>query len=87
MAHPSRSNPAARSIADKLFPCITPSTETCVVVVSFTIAPLLLSFRDPTPLCSTYGDPATKPQAFLGSGIAAGTRRLTSALDPDAKES
>src|ERR1700722_14541279 len=38
-AHPPRSNPLLRSssVAPPL-PCITPSTETCVMVVSFMIA-------------------------------------------------
>lgn len=38
MAHPSRSNPAMCSCSDGPFACITPSTETSVVVVSFMIA-------------------------------------------------
>src|SRR5215470_5009625 len=39
MAHPPRSNPLLRSSSEAPpFPCITPSTETCVVVVSFMIA-------------------------------------------------
>src|SRR5918993_346535 len=38
-AHPPRSNPFLRSSSDAPpFPCITPSTETCVVVVNFMIA-------------------------------------------------
>src|SRR5437764_4488763 len=37
MAHPPRSNPFLRSSSDAPpFPCITPSTVTCVMVVSFT---------------------------------------------------
>ena len=35
LAHPPRSNPGSRSGCRPPFPCITPSTETCVVVVSF----------------------------------------------------
>src|SRR5262249_29598907 len=36
MAHPPRSNPFRRSSSDAPpFPCITPSTVTCVMVVSF----------------------------------------------------
>src|SRR5205814_3134894 len=39
MAHPPRSNPFLRSSADAPpFPCITPSTVTCVMVVSFMVA-------------------------------------------------
>jgi hypothetical protein len=39
MAHPPRSNPFLRSSSDAPpFPCITPSTATCVVVVNFMIA-------------------------------------------------
>src|SRR5829696_2283084 len=36
LAHPPRSNPPL--VSGPPFPCITPSTETCVVVVSFMIA-------------------------------------------------
>src|SRR3954453_23241057 len=37
MAQPPRSNPFRRSSSDAPpFPCITPSTVTCVMVVSFT---------------------------------------------------
>src|SRR6266545_7953127 len=36
IAHPPRSNPPLRSSSDAApFPCITPSTVTCVMVVSF----------------------------------------------------
>src|SRR5258706_1296534 len=43
LAHPPRSNPPLRFSSGPPFPCTTPSTETCVVVVSFMIAvPLLL---------------------------------------------
>src|SRR5271169_3418943 len=35
MAHPPRSNPPLRSSSDPPGACITPSTETCIVVVSF----------------------------------------------------
>src|SRR5215218_1210817 len=35
MAHPPRSNPPLRFSSGPPGPCITPSTETCVVVVSF----------------------------------------------------
>src|SRR5215217_7675389 len=39
MAHPPRSNPLLRSSSEAPpFPCITPSTVTCVMVVSFMIA-------------------------------------------------
>src|SRR5256885_16526243 len=39
MVHPPRSNPFLRSSSDAPpGPCITPSTETCVVVVSFMVA-------------------------------------------------
>src|ERR1700733_14608852 len=37
LAHPPRSNPPLRSSSGPPHPCITPSTETCVVVVSFTL--------------------------------------------------
>src|SRR5690554_8168355 len=37
-AHPPRSNPPLRFSSRPPFPCTTPSTETCVVVVSLTIA-------------------------------------------------
>src|SRR5215203_2415747 len=37
MAHPPRSNPPLRSSSGPPRPCITPSTETFVVVVSFMV--------------------------------------------------
>src|SRR3712207_5239407 len=37
MAHPPRSNPPLRSSSDPPRPCITPSTETFVFVVSFMV--------------------------------------------------
>src|SRR5918995_2229044 len=44
MAHPPRSNPFLRSSSDAPpFPCIPPSTVTCVMVVSFIVAPPLLA--------------------------------------------
>src|ERR1700730_15121205 len=38
LADPPRSHPGSMSGSRPPFPCITPSTETCVVVVSFMIA-------------------------------------------------
>src|SRR4051812_18205037 len=38
MAHPPRSNSPLRSSSGPPPPCITPSTETCVVVVSLMVA-------------------------------------------------
>src|SRR3712207_2775614 len=38
MAHPPRSNPSLRSSSGPPSPCITPSTETFVLVVSFMVA-------------------------------------------------
>src|SRR5207253_7778561 len=44
-AHPPRSNPPLRSSPGPPRPCITPSTETCVTVVSFMVAvPSLAEF-------------------------------------------
>src|SRR5713101_4719841 len=44
-AHPPRSNPPLRFSSGPPGPCTTPSTETCVVVVSFMIAvPFSLGF-------------------------------------------
>jgi len=43
MAHPPRSNPFLRSSSEAPpFPCITPSTVICVMVVSFTGSSLSL---------------------------------------------
>src|SRR5438034_8264532 len=47
LAHPPRSNPPLRFSSRPPFPCTTPSTETCVVVVSFMIA---VSFSLGAPL-------------------------------------
>src|SRR3712207_4328400 len=38
MAHPPRSNPPQRSSSGPPSPCITPSTETFVLIVSFMVA-------------------------------------------------
>jgi hypothetical protein len=38
VVHPPRSNPPLRSSSGEPIPCITPSTETNVVVVSFMVA-------------------------------------------------
>src|SRR4029450_6678285 len=45
MAHPPRSNPPLRSSSRPPSPCITPSTVTIVVVVSFTAAPFSMVVR------------------------------------------
>src|SRR6478672_12371740 len=45
IAHPPRSNPPRRSSSGPPFPCITPSTETSVVVVSFMRSSFLSRFR------------------------------------------
>src|SRR5262249_25566910 len=59
IAHPSRSNPAMRSSFDGPFACTTPSTEICVVVVSFMIAaPFALGRPSQAPLT-----PATNTSA------------------------
>jgi hypothetical protein len=45
LAHPPRSNPPLRFSSGPPFPCTTPSTETCVMVVSFMIVvPFSLGF-------------------------------------------
>src|SRR4051812_29045230 len=46
LAHPPRSNPPLRFSSGAPFPCTTPSTETCVVVVSF-MGSSLLAWRVP----------------------------------------
>src|SRR5947208_16504645 len=46
-AHPPRSNTPRSSSSGPPGPCITPSTETCVVVVSFMVAVPLSLFRVP----------------------------------------
>src|SRR5215208_3437484 len=52
MAHPPRSNPPLRSSSGPPSPCITPSTETFVLVVSFMVAfpfPSVWSCPSPRP--------------------------------------
>src|SRR4051794_10543129 len=52
IAHPPRSNPLLRSSSvAPPFPCITPSTVTCVMVVSFMIA---IPFSSGTPLAGGH---------------------------------
>ena len=61
MAHPPRSNPPLRSSSDPPSPCITPSTVTIVVVVSFMVASLFSlgrsSFADRNPRRQIELDP------------------------------
>jgi len=61
-------------------PCITPSTETCVVVVSFTIAPLLLPFDTHSAVLYPRR-PGENPQVPSRWESPPEGRRLTSALD------
>src|SRR5215203_3208171 len=50
MAHPPRSNPPLRSSSGPPSPCITPATETFVLVVSFMVAvPFSLVWSCPSP--------------------------------------
>src|SRR5215213_2452995 len=49
MAHPPRSNPPLRSSSDPPSPCITPSTETFVLVVSFMVPFLSLGVLSSDP--------------------------------------
>src|SRR5207249_1460399 len=44
--HPPRSNPPLRSSSAPPSPCITPSTVTCVTVVSFMVQSLLANERE-----------------------------------------
>src|SRR5262245_10681890 len=59
-AHPQRSNPFRRSSSDAPpFPCITPSTVTCVLVISFMIAvPSPRGTPGGRPLAPTTNDAA-----------------------------
>jgi hypothetical protein len=71
MAHPPRSNPFLRSSSDAPpFPCITPSTVTCVMVVSFMVAaPFSLGFvvvrfhRTAAPISSVAAE-SVRPISF-----------------------
>src|SRR6266508_5854816 len=70
MAHPPRSNPPLRSSSGAPSPCITPSTETCVTVVSFMGSPFLLvvafSFdRTEARISSSSGDGQDPPAVGL----------------------
>src|SRR5919198_6363942 len=63
MAHPPRSNPPLRSSSVAApFPCITPSTVTCVMVVSFMRSPFL---RDGLEL-------PRRPELQMRPGLAVG---------------
>src|SRR5215212_9667288 len=69
-AHPPRSNPFLRSSSDAPpFPCITPSTVTCVMVVSFMVA---VPFSLGRPSCAAshpcyehFCPDPTPPRGFL----------------------
>src|SRR5215471_16363123 len=70
MAHPPRSNPFLRSSSEAPpFPCITPSTVTCVVVVSLMIAvpfPLGRPSQAPSYPCHEHLRPdPTPPHGLL----------------------
>src|SRR5919109_479878 len=88
LAHPPRSNPLLRSSSEAPpFPCITPSTETCVVVVSFMIT---VSFPRGRPswaashpryerLCR---DPTPPPGFYFEDLLYAGCERSDSLKPP-----
>src|SRR6266699_1728806 len=103
MAHPPRSNPFLRSSSDAPpFPCITPSTVTCVVVVSFMIAvPFSLgrpSWAASHPCYEQLCLDPTPPPGFLsrtfwyagckrsGSATVSGRLRSTSSCAPSSDE-
>src|SRR5262249_4510220 len=69
LAHPPRSNPPLRFSSGPPFPCTTPSTETCVVVVSFMIAvPFSLGaplVGGPSPCYEHLCRDPTPPPGFL----------------------
>src|SRR6266852_7965753 len=78
MAHPPRSNPPLRSSSDPPSPCITPSTETFVVIVSFMIvvpfsfgfAPLGRPSRAAAHPCHEHLHPdPTPPPGFLSRTV------------------
>src|SRR4029450_6359822 len=92
-AHPPRSNPFLRSSSDAPpFPCITPSTVTCVMVVSFKVAvPFSLgrpSWAASHPCYEHLCPDPTPPRGFLSrrSGPPVGsdpTARRFRAIVPD----
>src|SRR6266704_1707720 len=102
LAHPPRSNPPLRFSSVPPFPCTTPSTETCVVFVSFIIA-VAFSLGRPSWAAShpchehLRPDPPTPPgflsRAFWYAGCkrsdsatVSGRLRSTSSCAPSADE-
>src|SRR5215216_506512 len=84
VTHPPRSNPPLRSSSGPPSPCITPSTVTIVVVVSFTIAvPFSLgapSWAASHPCYEHLGPDPTPPPGFLSRTFwYAGCKRSDSA--------
>src|ERR1700722_1330930 len=102
LAHPPRSNPPLRSSSVAWpFPCITPSTVTCVMVVSFMIAvPFFLgpSWAASHPCYEHPGRDPTPPRGFLSTTFwyascersdtapVSGPLRSTSSCAPSANE-
>src|SRR6266576_2800169 len=78
-AHPPRSNTPRSSSSGPPGPCITPSTETCVVVVSFMSQSLLAEFVGVRLLLDRGADrirrdalPRVRKRDFAGSRVGSG---------------
>src|SRR6266704_3630982 len=84
LAHPPRSNPGSRSGCRPPFPCITPSTETCVVVVSFMMA---VPFSVGTPLAGGLSplQRTPLPRSDTAPGFLRGQSGTSAASDPAAR--
>ena len=78
LAHPPRSNPPLRFSSGPPFPCTTPSTETCVVVVRFMIA-VPFCLRGPswaaTHPCYEHLSPDPTPPPGFFRGLSARATR------------
>src|SRR5688572_11402910 len=89
VTHPPRSNPPLRSSSGPPSPCITPSTETCVTVVSFMVAvpfsfAVLLSLPLGLPLIFAVLYAFALVQFVFGALFCACAVHVAGAVDPAA---
>src|SRR5450755_739705 len=75
-AHPPRSNPPLRSSSDPPSPCITPSTETFVVTVSFISGDPFAVGRPSWPPAPCYRHTYPDPEESNGARVGVADYRV-----------
>src|SRR5215204_7743148 len=83
VTHPPRSNPPLRSSSGAPSPCITPSTVTIVVVVSFTVAAPFSSAWSARRVYSTYPTPSSDDHRVFGITNVTRAHRTSPAFTAD----